>query len=162
MYKLRVGKIPESDFSPCIVTRLHRLASALVNHSDVTIEEKRRILVVFALNGYGCYAPAEVKELLYRDAIAPHIPDGHELTERDGEWGIWPIKPESPVIACAWPAWAEYAAMDSSGTWYWYDEEPVASSGVWGSAKHITGFHPSEAPAFKGDWKDSLVKNRNK
>jgi hypothetical protein len=161
-YKLPVGKLDPQCGGSCYLTRLHRVANALINASETTIDEKRRILVVFAMTGYGVYATKTTKELLYRDAIAPHITDGHELTERDGEWGIWPIKPESPIITVPWPTWAEYAAMDSDNEWFWYDTKPQMTRHLaWDSGGLERAFHPSEVPAFKGDWKDSLMKNPN-
>ena len=162
MYKLPVGKLNTQYGGSCYLTRLHRVANALLNASETTIDEKRRILVAFAMTGFGVYATEKTKELLYLDAIAPHIPDGHELTERDGEWGVWPIKPESPLITCAWPLWADYAAMDADGVWYWFEFMPLVIHDMWETETHVTEFHPSEVPAFKGDWKDSLVKNPNK
>jgi hypothetical protein len=161
-YKLPVGKVGTQCGGSCYLTRLHRVANALVNASETTIDEKRRILVALAMNSYSVYATEKTKELLYLDAIAPHIPDGHELTEREGEWGIWPIKAESPIITVPWPSWAEYAAMDENKKWYWFEEQPCMFNMVWKTEKHFTLLHPSEVPVFKGDWKDSLVKNPNK
>jgi len=159
MYKLPVGKIPNV---PCCskLNVLHYVSTQLFKSEHTIVEEKRRVLIVFSM--VNIYVPEETQELLYRDAIAPHIPDGHELTERDGEWGIWPIKAESPIITILWPAWAAYAAMDSNGRWWFYEGWPEIDGFGWWGEKHKTEFHPSKVPAFNGDWKDSLVKNPNK
>ena len=29
------------------------------------------------------------------------------------------------------PAWANYAAMDKDGEWYWYENEPTPAAGLW-------------------------------
>ena len=53
------------------------------------------------------------------------------------------------------PEWAEWLAMDSDGTWYWYEYKPSVLGGGW------HGDWPAWAsredfPAEVGDWRETL------
>jgi hypothetical protein len=157
MYKLPVGS---RDDGTDLIVSLRRLTFRVAINPQVETEDKLRLLNAY--NSAACINNTTIAFELLEHVLRPFVPEGYELACREQGLGIWPIKAESPIITCAWPSWADYAAMDSGGSWYWYEGKPVASSGLWGWGKHITSFHPSEFPAFTGDWKESLVKNPNK
>lgn len=50
------------------------------------------------------------------------------------------------------PKWAKFAAMDSSGAWYWFEERPALAEdlGIWCAGGHNTAAHK-----FQG-WQKSL------
>ncbi len=45
------------------------------------------------------------------------------------------------------PEWAKWLAKDEDGTWYWYEEEPVAGGTVWCSNGRLKG--------AESHWRDS-------
>ena len=48
------------------------------------------------------------------------------------------------------PEWANWLAMDSDGSWYWFQNKPYEGNVVWHSeAGHV---EPVNVP----DWKDTL------
>lgn len=77
--------------------------------------------------------------------------------------GPWIDKPE--VDWKNLPEWAEYAAVDAEGLWWWFQEKPLAVdvAGAWGSPMgRLYGQIPHEyAPFWKEintlDWRESLV-----
>jgi hypothetical protein len=63
------------------------------------------------------------------------------------------------------PAWAQWVAMDSTGTWRYFERQPTAYHSGWLSTdRSPTGcdyssrIHESHLPGFSGEWKDSLVR----
>lgn len=56
------------------------------------------------------------------------------------------------------PAWAKWVAVDKSGTWCWYTDEPSINDRHYVVDNGIYGTIPREhAPTYTGDWKNSLV-----
>jgi hypothetical protein len=41
---------------------------------------------------------------------------------------------QSPIDWSNAPAWAQYAAQDADGWWYWYEKEPYKDGKAWGYA----------------------------
>lgn len=55
------------------------------------------------------------------------------------------------------PPWANYLAMDSDGSWYWYENEPVTSYGGW----NVRGKHDQYTNRYISahatmTWQDSM------
>lgn len=48
------------------------------------------------------------------------------------------------------PEWANYLAMDKTGDWYWYENEPSAGSVDWLSNGGLAG------PCPAGEWEETL------
>ena len=55
------------------------------------------------------------------------------------------------------PEWAEYLAMDSDGTCWWYENEPVLNCVDW-----LTHGRVEHAPADPIEWKDTLEKRKRR
>ena len=36
-----------------------------------------------------------------------------------------------PTAVEGWPTWANFRALDSDGTWWFYENEPSCEGGVW-------------------------------
>ena len=53
------------------------------------------------------------------------------------------------------PDWANWLAMDSDGTWYWYENEPYISDN---SSSFIAGGKCLEVLADVSGWEDSVEK----
>jgi hypothetical protein len=52
------------------------------------------------------------------------------------------------------PEWAQYLAMDESGSWWWFEYEPMQAKRIWGMG---AGFRCERAVAHV-DWKNTLEK----
>jgi len=61
----------------------------------------------------------------------------------------------------AMPAWAEFAAMNADGTWYWYTNEPKFENGFWNANFKKGNIPVKYAPEFKGKAEYSLTKKTN-
>jgi hypothetical protein len=53
------------------------------------------------------------------------------------------------------PKWAQWAAMDSSGAWFWYEKEPAVMTHGKGHGAFTAGGNQCEPLVFAG-WGDSL------
>ena len=70
-----------------------------------------------------------------------------------------PRPAQRPVVDWSvMPAWAKWVAVDKSGTWCWYTDEPSINDRHYVVDNGIYGTIPREhAPTYTGDWKNSLV-----
>ena len=92
------------------------------------------------------YANAAIAALESAEVVSDMEKNAHELPWREA------------------PKWAEWAAMDEDGEWYWYDGKPLVGSVAYlwflpGSGDRELKF---TAPPFPGDWKDSLQRRPHK
>ena len=56
------------------------------------------------------------------------------------------------------PLCCQYVAMDQSGEWFAYKDEPRVIFSVWNFDRYHIRIHPDHYPKnFTGDWKDSLM-----
>lgn len=78
--------------------------------------------------------------------------------------GPW-VEPPPAVDWPALPAWARFAAMDPGGRWFWFAFAPTPVAGSGWQARPSASFDawhhgeipPEHAPAYAGDWRQSLV-----
>ena len=56
--------------------------------------------------------------------------------------------------APAWPAWANWRAMDANGEWHFYEDRPVCLRSVWGAV--IGGERLAPPAPIAADWRQSL------
>lgn len=54
-------------------------------------------------------------------------------------------------------AWHKWVAMDEDGSWYAFADEPRICNVVWRAATSSNSIPAAYAPAFSGDWKQSLI-----
>lgn len=69
--------------------------------------------------------------------------------------GPWVDRPDCSKLWSILPPWIKWVAQDESGMWFGHSEEPQCHARVW--MRGFASVIPAEyAPAFTGDWKDSL------
>lgn len=77
---------------------------------------------------------------------------------QDGPEDIVPIPPEPLKWNEKWGDLFEAAAMDANGAWFVYTGTPRAGLVGWVAAGHnCVSMPPHLAPAFTGDWRQSII-----
>ena len=135
----------------------------------------RKVFVVDRMGGHRDSFEVKLFDNEDKFSYDNYYPDGRyaldDFSDEDivAEWVDEPPQEEPPEPSPApapakpvvdWttlPAWANWVAMDSNGEWLWYYDKPRMDEIAWFSYNSMYQVIPSEyAPAFEGDWKDSL------
>lgn len=86
--------------------------------------------------------------------------DGTFLTSRDeSDFDIIAPWIDKPVVDWGkMPAWAKWVACSDLGNWSWFSAKPSMENGFVNLGSGYSGSIPPEyAPAWTGDWRESLV-----
>ena len=74
------------------------------------------------------------------------------------------VNPNPVVNWDAMPAWANWVAMDPSGTWFWYSTKPVKDGEAWEGESRLGAIPLEYAPKYAGTkpWYKLIIKRPKK
>lgn len=73
------------------------------------------------------------------------------------------VNPNPVVNWDAMPAWANWVAMDPSGTWFWYSTRPVKATEEW-EGSFLGVIPPEHSPKYAGTkpWYELIIERPKK
>lgn len=74
------------------------------------------------------------------------------------------VNPNPVVNWDAMPAWANWVAMDPSGTWFWYSTKPVKDGEAWEGESRLGAIPLEYAPKYAGTkpWHELIIERPKK